>query len=126
MALGKQACQCQGDLLGRPAQAQKVDHHAPQDGVWMEFDLMPAKPSALPALALRNAAGVARGTTVAPQLSADGGRSASQLRSDLSYAEVLLPQAGDGDAVFRLKVLITRGGCLNVLTLPVVGVALQF
>lgn len=57
MALGGDACQCQGNLFGRPALSQQMQHDVKQDGVGMQFTHRAALSAAVllywPAEALR-------------------------------------------------------------------------
>lgn len=116
MAIGEDACQCQGKLLGRPAMAQKVTHQAEQDAIWMELDRRAALPASSLGASTRYGAGVACGLCVAPQLAADGAGGAPQ---DLGHGAILLMyQAGQRHAVFRLELLIALGwGALHLRTL---------
>jgi len=63
MALGMQACQCQGNLLGRPVKPQQMAHQAPQDGVRVQLDCGSATAPALQRKALRLDAAIPRWVT---------------------------------------------------------------
>ena len=62
---------------------------------------------------------IARGAGIALEFAAEGRRGSAQLPRDGSYAVVLLPQAGNSDAVFRLAQVIVRGGGWHLRTLQV-------
>lgn len=119
MAGGIQACQCQGNLLRRPAQPQQMDYQGQQNRLGMQLDRWPAATSALQGQILGMCAAVATGAGIALQLPADGCWGAVQLPRDGAYAVVLLPQAGNRDAVFRLELVIVRGGAWHLRTLQV-------
>ena len=119
MAGGIQACQCQGNLLGRPAQPQQMDYQGQQNRLGMQLDRWPAATSALQGQIPGMCAAVATGAGIALQLPADGCWGAVQLPRDGAYAVVLLPQAGNRDAVFRLELVIVRGGGWHLRTLQV-------
>ena len=77
------------------------------------------EPYALQGQILGMCAAVATGAGIALQLPADGCWGAVQLPRDGAYAVVLLPQAGNRDAVFRLELVIVRGGAWHLRTLQV-------
>jgi hypothetical protein len=66
----------------------------------------PATTPALQALALGMCAAIARGAGIAVQLPGNG-----------SYTVIVLLHAGNGDAVFRLKLAVVRRGRLHLQTL---------
>ena len=74
----------------------------------MQLDRWPAATPALQGQTLGMCAAIARGAGIALQFPADGGGRAVQLARDGSYAVDLLPQFGNGDAVFRLELVIVR------------------
>ena len=47
MAFGVDACQCESDLLGRPAPVQKMMHHTKQDALNMQLLGWPATSNSL-------------------------------------------------------------------------------
>ena len=110
---------CQGNLLGRPAQPQQMDHQGGQDRLGMQLDRGPTATPALQEQTLGMGAAIARGAGIARQFPADGRRGMMQLPGNRSHAVVLLPQAGNGDAVFRLQLVIVRGGGWHLRTLQV-------
>ena len=72
----------------------------------MQFDSRSARAPALQEPTLGTA--VAADTAVALKLSLHGAGRAIQLPRNGTDAEVLLPETGDGHAVFRLALLIVR------------------
>ena len=95
MTFGVDACQCQGNLLWRPACQQEMMDHTEQTGADMKSALRSgALPAVLAALSgLR--AGVATGISVATQLPADCAGRPIQHASDGPDTVFFLLQAGD-------------------------------
>lgn len=118
MAFGEDAGQCQGNLLGRPALAQKVAHHPEQNAIAMELAQWAALQASALGAGTRCGAGVASGLGVAPQFPADGAGGSPQDQGDISNRVLLLDKAGQRHAVFRLELLISSWRCaLHLRTL---------
>ena len=83
----------------------------------MQLDGGSAATPALQGQTLGMGAAIARRAGIALQFPADGRRGAVQLPRNCSYAVVLLLQARNGDAVFRLELVIVRGGGWHLRTL---------
>lgn len=117
MVLGVDARQCQGNLFGRPALSQQMLHDVKQDGVVMQFTHRAALSVAVLAGLLSRGAAVLAGRGVATKLSADGAGRTTENAGDLTHAVVLLPEAGEGHAVFGLEQAVGFGLLLHRLTL---------
>ena len=74
----------------------------------MQLDNRSARASALQEPTLSLGTAVAADTAVALKLSLHGAGRAIRLPRNGTDAEVLLPETGDGHAVFRLALLIVR------------------
>ena len=83
----------------------------------MELYRRPGRLAPLCALRVRLGAGIACCACVAAQLAADGAWGPVEHHSHLSDAIVLLHQAGQRHAVFRLKLLVVSRGALHLRTL---------
>lgn len=78
--------------------------------------------AALPTLAarlVRCGAAVMALHAVATQLTADGGRRAIEMARHCAHAVVLLLQACQRHAVFRLELLVLLGAAVHLCTLPI-------
>lgn len=119
VALGVDARQCQGNLLGRPAQTQAMAHHAEQHALSIELASRASQHATLAAAIMRWGAGVVSIAGVTPQLAADGCRRASKYAGNGSDAQALLVQAGKGHSVFRLELAVGSRNVWHLLTLQV-------
>lgn len=109
MAFGVDACQCEGNLLRRPALTQKMMHHTKQDALTMQLLGGPALSASLAATGGGDLAGVACVLGIALELSRDGTGRAFEPQSNLRERVLLVEQRGDGHAFFGLKLLIALG-----------------
>ena len=108
MTFGVDAYQCQGNLLWRPVHKQEMMNHTEQTGADMRSALRSGALPAVLAALLGLRAGVATGISVAAQFPADCAGRPMQHASDGPDAVLLLLQAGQCHAVFRLKLAIVR------------------
>ena len=114
MPFGVDLCHDQGDLLGRPASLQQTPYDLEQHGVGVQF----TRRTSLRATTLAACcAGVRLACGVATQLTADGAGRAAKHARDLTHAAVLLPEAGEGHAVFGLELVVGSGFGRHLRTL---------
>lgn len=105
MTFGVDVGQCQGNLFGRPALAQKVAHHIKEHAIAVK--LVWGTASRAPLLGAGCGAGVACWLCIALQLSADGAGGAPQDQCHVANGVLLLDQAGQCHAVLWLELLIS-------------------
>lgn len=109
------APECAGNLLRRPPPGEHGAHDKPQAAIAVQLGQRSSANPSLLAHVLSGRAGVGASADIAPELTADGARAASQQLCHAAHAPALLVQRRQCRSLFRLQVRVCRSHLRTLL-----------